>query len=376
MSLDKVKVGIVGCGNISKVYFEHLCNFYNITELAACADLDMDRARAKTQERNDDGELKYPGVEAMTVEELLADDGIEIVVNLTTPQAHFDVAMKAIGSGKHVYSEKPLTLTRAEGKKLLSGAAEKELRIGNAPDTFMGESHQTARKLIDDGWIGQPVSATAFMACRGHESWHPDPEFYYKTGGGPMFDMGPYYLTDLVFLLGSVRSVCSMTGKASNQRTITSSKKFSQKIDVEVPTHIAGNMRFASGAIGTIVMSFDVWKHSLPRIEIHGTTGSLSVPDPNWFDGEVKIFRSGMDDWQKVPSAYAPNGQRGKGVADMAAAIQTGRKHRANGELAYHVLDLMHAFGESNDERCFIDVASTCERPSPLPMDTLRGDID
>lgn len=376
MSLEKVKVGIIGCGNISNVYFENLCNYFEITELVACADLKMERAREKAEERDDSGELKYPGVTAMTVDELLTDDEIEIVVNLTIPQVHFEVAEKVLDAGKHVYSEKPLTLSRQQGQALLAKATDKGLRVGNAPDTFLGEGHQTARKIIDDGWIGQPVSATAFMACQGHESWHPDPEFYYKAGGGPMFDMGPYYLTDLIFLLGDVRSVCCMTGKAFQQRIITSPKKIGQKIDVDIPTHLAGQMKFVNGAIGTIITSFDVKLHSLPRIEIHGTTGSLSVPDPNGFGGRVKIFRQGMDCWQDVPLAYNSNGQRGKGVADMSCAIRTGRLHRASGKLAYHVLDLMHAFHESSDQRRFIDIESTAERPAPLPMDMLPGKTD
>lgn len=372
-SRDKVKVGIIGCGNISGVYFENLCNYFEITELVACADLDMTRAREKAEKRDDSDELKYPGVTAMTVEELLADDGIEIVVNLTIPQAHFEVAMKAIDAGKHVYNEKPITLTRDEGQKLLAAANAKDLFVGNAPDTFLGESHQTARKLIDEGWIGQPVSATAFMTCHGHESWHPDPDFYYQTGGGPMFDMGPYYLTDLVFLLGGVKGVCGMTTKAFDERVITNKLKFGQKIQVNVPTHITGNMLFDSGVVGTIITSFDVWKSTLPRIEIHGTTGSLSVPNPNNFDGKIKVFRQGMENWQEVPLIYACNGQRGKGVADMACAIHNARPHRANGELAYHVLDIMHAFHDSCNEKRFIDIESSCTQPKLLPMNILPG---
>ena len=306
---------------------------------------------------------------------MLADKSIEIIVNLTIPQAHFEVAMKAINAGKHIYSEKPLTLTRDEGKKLLAAANAKGLRVGNAPDTFLGESHQTARKLIDEGWIGQPVSVTAFMTCHGHESWHPDPNFYYQTGGGPMFDMGPYYLTDLVFLLGGVKSVCGITGKAFTERTITSKGKFGQVMTVNVPTHVAGNMLFNNGVIGTMITSFDIWKSTLPNIEIHGTTGSLSVPDPNGFGGKVKIFRNGMDNWQDVPLTYATNGQRGKGVADMACAILNSRPHRANGEMAYHVLDIMHAFHDSFNERRFVDIESKCSQPAPLPMNVLPGHI-
>lgn len=375
MSKNKIKVGIIGCGNISGVYFEHLCNYFDVIELAACADLDITRAQAKADSRNENGQLQFPGVKAVSVDEMLADKSIEIIVNLTIPQAHFEVAMKAINAGKHIYSEKPLTLTRDEGKKLLAAANAKGLRVGNAPDTFLGESHQTARKLIDEGWIGQPVSVTAFMTCHGHESWHPDPNFYYQTGGGPMFDMGPYYLTDMVFLLGGVKSVCGITGKAFAERTITSKGKFGQVMTVNVPTHVAGNMLFHNGVIGTMITSFDIWRSTLPNIEIHGTTGSLSVPDPNGFGGTVKIFRNGMDNWQDVPLTYATNGQRGKGVADMACAILNSRPHRANGEMAYHVLDIMHAFHDSFNERRFVDIESKCSQPAPLPMNVLPGHI-
>lgn len=376
MESKTVKVGVIGCGNISPVYFEHLCNYFDIVELAACADLDMARAAAKADELNDAGDLKYPGVKAMTVDELLADQTIEIVVNLTIPKAHYEVSLRALQADKHVYSEKPLAITRREGKALLAEAKERNLLIGNAPDTFLGESHQTARKLIDDGWIGQPVSATAFMTCHGHESWHPDPEFYYKIGGGPMFDMGPYYLTDLVFLMGPVQSVCGMTSRAFEQRTVTSKKKFGLKIDVEVPTHITGVLRFANGVVCTVVMSFDVWKSTLPRIEIHGTEGSLSVPDPNCFDGEVKVFKPGYNDWQLVPLTYRTNGQRGKGVADMAYAVRTGRPYAATGELAYHVLDVMHALHESDDKKRFIDIQSSCDQPGTLPMNSIPGTLE
>lgn len=358
--MRKVKVGIVGCGNISGIYFKAGQTF-EILDIVACADLIPERAKAAAE--------KYNIPKACTTEELLADPEIEIVVNLTIPKAHAEVCLAALEAGKHVHVEKPLAVTREDGKKILEKAREKGLRVGSAPDTFLGGGLQTCRKLIDDGWIGEPVAATAFMLCHGHESWHPDPEFYYKVGGGPMFDMGPYYLTALVSLIGPVKRVTGSTRITFPERTITSQPKFGTKITVDVPTHVAGVMDFANGAIGTIVTSFDVWSTTLPRIEIYGTEGTMIVPDPNGFGGPVMVRRMGATEWSQVPltHGYAEN-SRGIGAADMAYAIQSGRKHRANGEMAYHVLDIMHGFHDASDSGKHYELQSTCERPAPLPL--------
>jgi len=365
--MDRIKVGIIGCGAISGIYFS-TCQKFDILELAACADLLPERAHAKAAEF---------GVRAMEVEELLAEPDIGIVINLTIPKAHYPVAMAALGAGKSVHNEKPLSLTRAEGREMLALARDKGVRVGCAPDTFLGAGLQTCRKLIDDGWIGEPVAATAFMMCHGHESWHPDPEFYYKPGGGPMFDMGPYYLTALVHLLGPVRRVAGSVATTFPERLITSAPKHGTRITVDTPTHIAGIMDFACGAIGTIITSFDVWAHNLPCIEVHGTEGSLSVPDPNGFGGPVRVRRAGGPQWSEMPltHAYAEN-SRGIGPADMACGLLTGRPHRANGELAYHVLDVMHAFGDSSASGRHVELESRCERPEPLPMNLRPGMLD
>jgi predicted dehydrogenase len=367
--MKKTNVAIVGCGNISGIYFQNLCTVFENINVKSCADLDPERTASKIEE--------YPGVQVATLEQILADPEIEIIVNLTTPQGHFPVAMQAVEAGKSVHNEKPVVLTREEGKTLLAAAAAKGVRIGSAPDTFMGAGIQTCRKLIDDGWIGEPIGAQAFMLCHGHESWHPDPEFYYKTGGGPMFDMGPYYVTALVSLLGPVRRITGSTRMTFPERTITSEKKYGQKVEVEVATHIAGVMDFANGAVGTITTSFDVWAADVPCIEIFGTEGSLSVPDPNGFGGVPKIKRMGAKTWSDIPltHGYADNA-RGIGPADMAAAIAANRPHRANGELAYHVLDIMHAFHDASDQGKHIALESTCERPAPLPAGLLKGMLD
>ncbi len=366
--MERIKVGIVGCGNISGIYLTNLKQVFNNIDLVAVADLVAERAQEAAE--------KY-GLKVMTLESMLADNEIKIVVNLTTPHAHFDICLKVLEAGKNVYVEKPLSITREQGKKLVEVAKQKGLLVGCAPDTFLGGGIQTCRKLIDDGWIGTPVSATAFMICHGHESWHPDPEFYYEIGGGPMFDMGPYYLTALVDLMGSVSSVSGMTSMAYEERTITSQKKFGKKVKVEVPTHVAGLMRFANGAVGTIITSFDVWGGNLPRIEIHGTEGSLSVPDPNGFGGPVMVKKSFHGDFVEIPLThiYSEN-SRGIGVADMALSLQKGTQNRASGALAYHVLDIMHGFHDASNQGKELKLESFVERPLPLPQGLIKGYIE
>jgi predicted dehydrogenase len=366
--MKPVNVGVIGCGNISGIYFKSGKTF-RILGVTACADLFIDRAKAAAQEHS------IP--RACSTEELLADPEIEIVLNLTIPNAHYSVSLAALEAGKHVHVEKPLAITREEGRHLLDVAKAKGLRIGGAPDTFMGGGLQTCRKLIDDGWIGEPIGAAAFMLCHGHESWHPDPEFYYKIGGGPMFDMGPYYLTALVTLMGPIRRIAGSTRITFPERTITSAPKYGTKVTVDTPTHVAGIMDFANGAIGTIVTSFDVWASQLPCIEIYGTEGSMAVPDPNGFGGPVRVRRMGAADWSDIPLSHGfAENTRGIGVADMAYAIRSGRPHRANGDLAYHVLEAMHAFHDASNAGKHYEMASTCERPAPLPMALPKDALD
>jgi predicted dehydrogenase len=258
-------------------------------------------------------------------------------------------------------------LTRVEFRRLWAGAASAGVRVGNAPDTFLGAGLQTCRRLLDEGVIGVPVAAQAFMLCHGHEGWHPAPDFYYQPGGGPLFDMGPYYLTALIALLGPVRRVTASTRISFPQRIVRREGKPDRHIEVAVPTHLAGVMDFASGAIATLVTSFDVWASEAQRIEIFGSEGTLSVPDPNLFGGPVRLRLKGEGAWREVPCAegFADNG-RGIGVADMARAIHEGRPHRASGEMAFHVLDLMQAFHEASDTGRHVTVQSRCERPALL----------
>ena len=384
--MEKFKIGVIGCGNISPAYFRG-CKPYEFMEIAACSDIDMAKAKARAEE------FKAPKV--CTVDEILRDPEIKAILNLTVPNAHAEVNLAAINAGKHVYTEKPFAVKREDGLKALEAAKKKNLRIGGAPDTFMGGGIQTCRKLIDDGWIGEPVAATAFMVNHGHEHWHPAPEFYYKTGGGPMFDMGPYYITALVNLIGAVKRVAGSTRKTFPERTITSQPLSGAKVKVETATHLAGTMDFANGAIGTIITSFDCWEHNLPIIEIYGTQGSLSVPDPNTFRGTVKVRRNdlhvGFDGaahetrhgeqasasgWIEINLTHNAEVSRGIGLADMVRGIMTGRPHRASGELAYHVLDVMSAFDESSQGGRHIEIKSRCERPPALPTGLKLGQLD
>ncbi len=351
-----LNVGVIGCGNISAAYLKAAPKVGNFN-IAACADIDAPRARAKAAEFN------VP--RACTVEELLAADDIHIVLNLTVPGAHADIARRALAAGKHTYCEKPLAVNTADGQGVLELARRNNLCVGCAPDTFLGGGIQTARKLLDAGLIGQVVGATANMMCHGHESWHPDPAFYYQSGGGPMFDMGPYYLTAMVNLLGPMRRVAGLARVSFPERLITSEPKSGTRIAVETPTHIAGLLEFASGAIGTITTSFDVWHASVPRIEIYGSEGSMRVPDPNTFSGPVEVRLRGETQWKTMPLEF-PENARGIGLVDMAAAIAENRPLRASGELAFHVLAAMEAMLETPKSGAYAELP-TANRPTALP---------
>jgi predicted dehydrogenase len=331
-------------------------------EIVALADLVLERAKAKA------AEFGVPRVQS--VDEMLASKDIDAVLNLTIPLAHAEVARSALEAGKHVYGEKPLAVDFAEGEKLAALAKAKGLFMGSAPDTFLGAGLQTCRKLIDDGWIGEVVGATAFMLCGGHEGWHPDPAFYYKRGGGPMFDMGPYYLHALVSLLGPVKALVGKTSAAWKERVITSKERSGEIIEVEVPTTVTGILDFESGAEGTIMTSFDVrGGSSHAPIEIYGSEGTLLAPDPNTFGGPVKVRRRGERDFVELPLlfGYAEN-SRGLGLSDMAEAIALARPPRASGELALHALEIMEGIHVSSDEGKRYVMRSSCKRPEASPL--------
>jgi len=358
----KVKVGLVGCGNISDIYLKNARDVFEILDVVGCADRTLDKAKQKA--------AAY-GISAFSVDELLARKEIEIILNLTVPAAHFDVSMKALEHGKHVYCEKPLATNRNEGQKILEKAREKGLCVGSAPDTFLGGGIQTCRKLLDDGWIGTPFGAIAFMIGGGPAMSHPNPDFYYKKGAGPMMDMGPYYVTALVSLLGPVTRVTAMASTPSPEKTITGPTRYGEKITVETPTYISGTMEFQDGVCGNLLTSFDLhyvyWDSKLPFIQIFGSEGTLSLPNPDTFGGPVLVRRFGGE-FTSVPLTHGfIENSRGIGLADMAASILLGKKHRANGDMAFHVLEVMTGFLDSAEKGSHIAMTSTCERPEPLP---------
>jgi len=351
-----MKTGIIGCGNIMKAYGKSAGVYANL-HVGACADLDLERARQAA------AEFDIP--KACSVEELLADETIDVVLNLTIPGAHAEVDAQAIDAGKHVYSEKPLALSREEILPVLTRAAERELRVGCAPDTFLFGNALTGRAVLDEGAIGSPFACTCNLLCHGHETWHPSPQFYYQPGGGPLFDMGPYYLTMLVNCLGPVKRISGVCGKGYAERTITSEPLAGTVIPVECETHIVSTLEFVSGAMGSLTMSFDVWKHGFPGLQIYGTEGTLDLGDPNTFNNPVKVSKRGAD-WEEIPARYE-DGMRGAGLSDMLDAITVGRPHRASGELALHVLDIMQSAIEAGREGRAIELQTTCERPAAIP---------
>ncbi|MEV0894020.1 Gfo/Idh/MocA family oxidoreductase [Promicromonospora sp. NPDC050262] len=352
-----LRVGIVGVGAIAGQYlstFERL----DAVRLVAVADLDADRAKTVAAER---------GVRALTVAELTTDPEVDLVLNLTIPAAHAEIALQAIAGGKHVYGEKPLAVTPAEARAVLDAARAAGVRVGCAPDTVLGTGVQTARKAIDDGAIGLPVAATATMTTPGHERWHPNPDFYYQPGGGPLLDMGPYYVTALVTLLGPVESVVGAASHTRATRTIGSGPRAGETVPVDVHTHVTGVLRHVSGALSTLVMSFDSVATRASNIEVHGQAGSLVVPDPNQFDGDVELHELGGS-WQTLPpSAGYRDAGRGFGVADLATT-PPGVPARADGELAYHVLEIMTALLAAADSGTTVAVESRCERPAAVPL--------
>lgn len=351
------KIGIIGTGNISAAYLQ-IARDLGVFEVTAISDLDMARAEKQAAEH---------GTRALALEALLGDPDIVAVVNLTPPAAHAGVSLSILAAGKHVYSEKPLAVEREGGQAILKAAQERGLRVGCAPDTFLGAGLQTARELLDAGRIGRPVAATAFMMSGGPESWHPNPDFFYQRGAGPLFDMGPYYLTALINLLGGVSKVGGSAIKALEERTISSGERRGGKIGVNTPTHVTAQLSFEGGAAATLITSFDTPASDLPRIEIYGTEGTLSLPDPNTFGGPLKVRSAGEDGWQiiELTRPFQDNA-RGIGLADMLSAIASGTPQRASGELAYHVLDVMHTVLEAAEQERTLPLASRAERPAAL----------
>ncbi|EJN02205.1 Gfo/Idh/MocA family oxidoreductase [Phyllobacterium sp. YR531] len=363
-----LSVGIIGSGNISATYLG-LAPLFKGVEIRAVADINNKAAIARASEF---------GVEARSIDALLSSDDIDLVVNLTIPDAHFDVSKQILSAGKHLYSEKPLTLSLKDGLDLQKLAAQKNVKAGCAPDTFLGGAHQLARKLVDDGQVGTLTSGTAHVMSHGMEHWHPNPDFFFRPGGGPILDLGPYYIANLVNLIGPVRRVAALTSMASPTRTISSMPRAGEKISVTTPTTIQALLEFESGASVTLSASWDVWAHNHPNMELYGTDGSLFLPDPNFFGGEVRLAKPGkkakpIKPWSHplgVPNQKHSQGvmanYRTAGLADMAVAILQGRDIRCSLERALHGVDVMVSILRSGEEKKFIDIRTSCSRPEAL----------
>jgi predicted dehydrogenase len=369
--MEQVKLGIVGCGNISDAYLKGGARS-QLVAVKAVADVVPEAAEKRAREY---------GVAAMPFERMLADPEIAIVVNLTVPLTHAEVSQRAIAAGKHVYSEKPFAATFAEGRELAAAARARGLRLGSAPDTFFGAGHQAARRAIDEGRIGRVVGGAVCFAGPGMESWHPNPSFFFKRGGGPVLDIGCYPITQLVNCLGPVESVVAHASRAQETRTVASEPRKGEVIQVEVPTTVNGVLAFANGANVALTVSWDIWKHSRLPIELYGTEGSLLNPDPNFFGGPTRISARGGE-WLDLTLGEHPFGKptrrnnagaevadyRMVGIFDMACAIAQGRLHRANGDLALHVLEVMEALERSSVEGRQIRIETICERPEAVPL--------
>ncbi len=375
-SKAKLGIGVIGCGNISMTYLRNAALFAGV-ELRACADISADAAALRAREY---------GIRALSVDQLLADPEVDLVLNLTVPAVHFDVTMSALSADKHVFTEKPLATSAADGRILVAEAKRRGLRLGSAPDTFLGAAGRRARRLMDEGAIGRPVSGTAFMMGRGMEHWHPNPQFYYQPGGGPVFDMGPYYLTIMVNLLGPVVRVMAMATKGQEERLITADGPFKNtRFKVGTPTNILSLLEFQSGATVNFGASWDVFRHSNHPIELHGTEGSLRLPDPDTFGGTVSLSEHGADwrDFESDGELYGAKNwpfdspdranYRMLGVADLARGLQEGRPSRASGELALHVLEIMEAILLSGESRQSVRIDTQFTPPSRLDEDEARS---
>ncbi|NNE78890.1 MAG: Gfo/Idh/MocA family oxidoreductase [Silicimonas sp.] len=362
--MQTLGIGIIGCGNISETYLR-LAPLFRGIQIRSVADIDMAAASARAKEF---------GTRADTVDGLLAAEDIDIVVNLTIPSAHFDVCSKALAAGKHVYSEKPFVLTLDEGLKIRKMANDRGLRVGSAPDTFLGGAHQAARRLIDDGTLGTVSSGTAFVMSHGMEHWHPNPDFFFLPGAGPVLDLGPYYIANLVQLIGPIRRVAALAATPSPTRTILSEPRRGETIPVETPTTIHGLLEFCSGAAVTLVASWDVWDHGHSPMELYGSEGTLYLPDPNFFGGDLKMTTA-QGDAKDLASSDHPFGvvndgdqanYRTAGLADMAQAIRNNHPHRCSMDLALHGVEVMTGLLQSGETGQFVTMTTTCDRPAAL----------
>ncbi|PJJ70993.1 putative dehydrogenase [Diaminobutyricimonas aerilata] len=353
----RVGVGVIGAGVISSQYLDNLTQFPDV-EVLFIADLDLDRARTQAE--------KYGVPGSGSVEELLAVDEIEIVVNLTIPAVHVEVGQQILAAGKHVWSEKPFALDRDSGRRLLDDAHARGLRVATAPDTFLGAGLQTGQRVVDSGTIGTPLTGLAIMQGPGPESWHPSPEFLFDIGAGPLFDIGPYYLTLLVQVFGPAARVFAVSSTARTTRVIGSGPKAGTEFPVNVPTHHSAIIQFESGASAQLLLSFESQLRRSGVVEINGAEGTLEFPDPNTFEGASRLWARGEEE-SKAVEAVGSTFTRGTGVVELARAIRADVPERASGELGFHVLDLMVSIAEAAESGEPVEVTSTTARPQALP---------
>ncbi len=360
---SRYRVGIIGCGNIASRYLTGLARFQEL-EVVACTDLRRELAESLA--------TQYGIAVHESPDSMLADPDIDLIVNITPPNAHFAVSAAAMRARKHVYVEKPMAPVLEDALRLIEIAEEQSVMLGSAPDTFLGSAGQTARAALDSGLIGEPIGAIAVVRHSKAELWHPDPTFLFQPGGGPALDLGPYYIASLVNLLGPVESVSGFTRIGASPRSVTAPDRRVESIDVTTPTHMSGSLEFRSGAIATLMMSFDVWETDLPHIEVYGTEGTLSVPNPDLLDGDVRFRPNGQTQWRTLDPVLPPSGPiedgflqrlRGTGVADLVGAIE-GAPHRASDRLAAHVLEVLQAVQTSSDTATVVRLSTTCERPA------------
>lgn len=368
-------IGIIGCGNISSAYL-NLAPLFKGLEMRAVADINMNAAQAQAEKFN---------VKAQTVEDLLANDDVDVVVNLTIPDAHYPISKQILEAGKHVYSEKPLVLSLEEGEDLRALSNAKSLRVGCAPDTFLGGAHQLARARIDEGLIGQITAGTCHVMSHGPEGWHPNPDFFYAPGGGPMLDLGPYYIANLINLIGPVKRVGALTSAPLEKRPIGSGPRAGETVPVLTPTNIHGLLEFDNGATITLSASWDVWAHRHGNMELYGTEGSMIVPDPNFFGGDIEMADSSgeikpLDAWPHpfgIPNQDHKHGKmanyRTAGLADMAVAIAEGRDHRCSLDRTLHGVDVMTSILKSGETGQFVDLTTTCTRPAAMGIEEAQA---
>lgn len=367
--MKELAVGIIGCGNISAAYMK-LAPLFKGIKMVACADINMDAATARASEFH---------LRADNIEGLLAADDIDIVVNLTIPAAHVEVSSAALKAGKHVYSEKPFVLSAEEGDQLKALADEKGLRVGSAPDTFLGGAHQLARHIVDEGLIGNISTGTCAVQNHGMEDWHPNPDFFFQPGAGPVLDLGPYYISNLVQLLGPVSKVSAMAATPQKEREILNGPRLGEKVSVNTPTSIHALLAFESGTIINLIASWDVWHHAHNHMELYGADGTLYLPDPNFFGGELRLTKKheliDLPAWDHPFSIANEKDHEDKpianyrtaGLADMAVSILEDRPHRCSLDFAHHVVDVMSSIVTAGEQLSSVDIKTSCARPAALP---------